>query len=250
MSMRSLVALLSLACPMLHAQSAVALLKQGDAFAAKLQTESALKSYVPAERLEPTNARILVRIAREYRHLMTDASKLEDKLKLGIIALDYSQRAAALAPTDSEAQIAPAITYGRMLPILGSKEQFEASRRIKEAADKALKLDPNNDVAWHVLGRWHQALANISVFKSLFAPLLYGSLPTTTNEAAVKCFERAIKIDSTRLMHVIELGRTYALMGRNTDARRMLTKGLAMPDVEKDDPETRVRGAEALAKLP
>ena len=43
-------------------------------------------------------------------------------------------------------------------------------------------------------------------------------------------------------MHYIELGRVYAQMGRPDDARRLITKGLAMKETEKDDPETKRRG--------
>jgi hypothetical protein len=38
-------------------------------------------------------------------------------------------------------------------------------------------------------------------------------------------------------------------MGKTEEARRYLEKGLSMPRVEKDDPETKRRGQEALAKL-
>ena len=86
-------------------------------------------------------------------------------------------------------------------------------------------------------------------FKRAMGSLVYGKLPSSTNQAAVACFEKAIAINPTRLMHHIELGRTYAQMGKKDDARRLIAKGLAMPDVEKDDPETKQHGREALAKL-
>jgi hypothetical protein len=50
-------------------------------------------------------------------------------------------------------------------------------------------------------------------------------------------------------VHYVELGRAYAQMGRTAEARRFIEKGLAMPNVEKDDPETKRRGQETLAKL-
>ena len=92
-------------------------------------------------------------------------------------------------------------------------------------------------------------LAEISPIKRLLAPLFYGKLPTSTNENAAKCFQQAIKINPNRLMHHIELGRTYARMGRTADARVCIEKGLAMPELEKDDPELKRRGREVLAKL-
>ena len=63
------------------------------------------------------------------------------------------------------------------------------------------------------------------------------------------CFQRAIQINPNRLVHYIELGQVYAQMGKSADARRVIVQGLAMPDVEKDDPEIKRRGHETLAKL-
>ena len=180
---------------------------------------------------------------------MADATASEEKLRLGRIALDYAQRAAALAPNDSEAQLSIAISYGKMLPLLGIKEQIEASRRIKDTADKAIRLDPHNDLAWHVLGRWNRVLADVNLVKRGVASLIYGKLPQTTTEEAVRCFKKALELNPNRLMHYVELGRAYAQMGRTAEARQFIEKGLTMPDVEKDDPETKRRGRETLAKL-
>jgi tetratricopeptide (TPR) repeat protein len=246
----SVATALLLTCAASRAQSAAdELIKKGDICDVKLQATEALKYYLPAEKLEPKNARLFVCISRQYRHLMTDAATRDEKLILGGIALTYAQRARALAPNDAEAQLAVAITYGKMLPFQGTKDQVAASPRIKEAADKALKLDPRNDTAWHILGRWQRVLAGMNPIKRALAPLFYGKLPTGTNEAAVACFQKAIEINPNRLMHYIELGIAYAQMGRPDDARRFIAKGLAMPDVEKDDPGTKQRGREVLAKL-
>jgi len=231
------------------AQSVDELLKKGEVFDQRLEAGKALKYYLEAEKLDPKNVRILVRIARQYRHLMVDTKSKEEKLRLGRMALDYSLPAAALAPMDPEAQLAVAITYGKMLPLLGTKEQVEASPRIKAAVDKTLRLDPRNDTAWHILGRWHRSLAEIGSVKRALAGAIYGRLPLGSNEEAATALEKAVVLNPNRLMHYIELGRVFLQMGRIDDARRTLKKGLAMPDMEKDDPETKQRGREALAKL-
>jgi tetratricopeptide (TPR) repeat protein len=231
------------------AESVSELMVKGDAFDVKFQAADALKIYLAAEKMEPNSLPLAIRIARQYRHLMTDTKPLESKIIYGKYALAYAQRAATLGPQDSEAQLSPAITYGKLSPLLGSKERVEFSPLIKESVDKALKLDPQNDLAWHVLGRWHQALAEIGGVKRTMSKLLYGTLPATTNEESVKCFEKAISINPNRLRHYIELGITYAHMNRSAEARQNIEKGLAMPDSEKDDAELKVRGREVMGKL-
>jgi tetratricopeptide (TPR) repeat protein len=231
------------------AELAEELIQKGDVFYNKLQAAEALKFYLPAEKLDPDNVRLLVRIAREYRHLMSDATKAKEKRLLGNTAVTYAERAVALAPNDPEAQLALAISYGKMLPLEGTSQQIASSRLIKIAVDKVIELDPDNDLAWQVLGRWYRALAEIGPVKRAFAQVTYGKLPPAKHEDAVRCFEKAIELNPNRVMHYIELGRTYALMDRDADARTFIDKGLAMPETEKDDPETKNLGRQTLKKL-
>jgi Flp pilus assembly protein TadD len=99
------------------------------------------------------------------------------------------------------------------------------------------------------LGRWYLALADVGTVKRALAQVVYGKLPAAKYEDAARCFEKAIALNPNRLMHYIELGRTYAQMGRDVDARKLITKGLTMPETEKDDPETKNLGRQILKKL-
>jgi tetratricopeptide (TPR) repeat protein len=233
----------------LHAQPADKLISEGDLFYAKLQAGEALKYYLPAERLDPNNVRLLVHISREYRHLMSDAANTSDKVRLGGVAVNYANRAAALAPRDPEAQLAVAISYGKVQPFEGNRQRFEAVHIIKDAADKALELDPGNDLAWHVLGRWYKGVAEVDGLHRALAQAAFGSLPSATYEEAATCFEKAIQLNPNRLMHYIELGSVYAQMGRKDEARRFVAKGLSMQSTEKDDPETKREGQQLLSTL-
>jgi tetratricopeptide (TPR) repeat protein len=247
--LRLLCAVVCLSALAARAEDADALIAKGDQFDKKLQAKEALEDYLPANKLEPNNVHVLVCIARQYRHLMSDTSSKKEKLRLGNISLEFAGRAAILAPKNAEAQLSPAISYGKMLPYMGSRDQVNASPRIKAAVDRTLRLDPTNDTAWHILGRWNRVLANINVVKRILAKALYGDLPVTTNETAERCLLKAIAINPNRLIHYIELGRIYAQMGRKEEARKYIQKGLAMPNKEKDDPEMKEIGQQTLQKL-
>ena len=182
--------LLEMSAANAYGQSVDELLKKGEVFDERFEAGEALKYYFRAEKLEPKDVRILVCIARQYRHLMADAKSKEEKLKLGRVALGYGQRAATLAPNDAEAQLSVAITYGKMMSLMGTKEQVDASPRIKSALDKTLRLDARNDTAWHILGRWHRTLAEIGGVKRALAGAIYGSLPKGSNQEAAGCLEK------------------------------------------------------------
>jgi len=240
---------LALASPAAGAESAEELIQQGDVFYDKLQAAEALKFYLPAEELDSNNVRLLVRIARQYRHLMSDATNAGVKWQLGTTAVDYAQRAVALSPNNPEAQLALAISYGKILPFEETKQRVVTSRLVKNAADKVIALDPTNDLAWLVLGRWYFGLADLGGLERTWARVAYGTLPPAKYEDAVRCFEKAVALNTNRLMHYVELGRAYEKMGRHADARKFITKGLAMPEMEKDDPESKKLGRQILKKL-
>src|SRR5678815_2467962 len=75
---------LALASTGLGAESAEELIQKGDVFYEKLQAAEALKFYLPAEKLDSNNVRLLVRISRQYRHLISDATKTSEKRQLGL----------------------------------------------------------------------------------------------------------------------------------------------------------------------
>lgn len=225
------------------------LMKNGDACDAKFQCDQALVYYLPAEKLMPNDGALLVKISRQYALRMNDLPKEADKIASGRKALSYAERAVAAAPNECDSHLSVAICLGKLTPYLGNREMIEASRKIKTEADKAVKLNPKNDYAWHLLGRWHQSLANIGGATRLLAGIIYDGLPAASNEQAVECFKKAIALNPKRLVHTVELGRTYAMMGKKAEAKKLLEAGLAMADKEKDDPETKQRGRATLKDI-
>lgn len=225
------------------------LVKQGDGYDAQFKPEAALQCYLPAEKLNPNDAPLLVKIARQYVYRMADLSGKADQLKSGRTALAYAERAAKLAPKESDPHLAIAICLGKLSPLVGNKESIEASYKIKTEAETAAKLNPKDDFAWHLLGRWNQELAQIGGMTRAVAMIVYGALPSASHDEAVKCFQKAIALNPNRLIHYVELGRTYALMQRKAEARKFIEQGLAMSNRDRDDPETKERGRKTLQTL-
>lgn len=225
------------------------LVKNGDACDGKFQFDQALGYYLPAEQLEPQNGALLVKISRQYVLRMSDLPNNGEKIASGRKALAYAERAVAVAPNECDSHLSVAICLGKLTPYLSNRETVEASKKIKISADKAVKLDPKNDYAWHLLGRWHQSLANVGGATRMLAGIIYNGLPVASNEEAVECFKKAMTLNPKRLVHVVELGRTYAMMGRKAEAKTYLEAGLAMPNKEKDDSETKQRGRATLKDI-
>jgi tetratricopeptide (TPR) repeat protein len=249
-SLKALSAIFALLALTASAQSDIAaLVTQGDAFDTKLENQHALDAYLQAERLGAKDAETLYRIARQYALLMNDTTSESTQRDLGETALAYAKRAVAADPKSAKAQLSAAVCYGRLVPYVSSKQKVEYSRLIKEHAEIALKLDPTDSYAWHILGVWNYELAKMGTFMRGVVRVVYGAIPPASNEEAARLLQKAVQIAPDRVSHHVELGRAYLAMGRTDEARAELERGLALPDVEKDDPVSKKRATEALKEI-
>jgi tetratricopeptide (TPR) repeat protein len=246
----ALLILAILAAPGLRASEDFAtLVKKGDAFDAALKTKEALAVYLEAEKLQPNDADLLHKIAKQYGETMDDVTSKADKEALGMKSLRYAKRAVAADPQNAMAQLAAAVAHGRVATYLDNKTKIAYSKLVKEHVDKSLALDPNNDLTYHVLGAWHYELANLNPLLRAIAKLIYGDIPAASNEEAVKNYKKAIELNPKRLANHVELGRAYVALGQKEPAKAELEKGLSMPNRQRDDDEEKRRAREALKKI-
>jgi hypothetical protein len=231
------------------ANDATGWIAQGDADEQNIHTQAALECYLQAEKITPNDSDVLYRMAREYAELMPDQNSEAEKQRLGETALGYAQRAVAGDPHNAHAQLALAICYGRLAKFQDDRTKIDYSRKIKENAEEALRLDPKLDYADFVLGDWNYEMANLNPVLRWLAEIIYGQLPDASNAMAAAYFQHAIALAPQRVAHHIELGRTYAAMGKPDLARTEIERGLALPILEKDDETMKQRGRDVLAAL-
>ena len=246
--MRAL-ALLLLAATLANAQTAAALLAQGMALDEKSKNAEALVVFLEADKLQPNDAEILRLIARQYCQLIPATTTPAGKKQLALKSLDPALRAVQADPENANARLSLAIVYGRVAEHEGARRKVELSRLIKQEAEAAVRLDPGQELAWHILGRWNYELANFNPVLKALAQTIYGKFPDASNAKAAEHLQKAIALNPRSVLHHVELGRTYAALGEKTKARQEIEKGLALPSLAKDDEETKQRGRQALKQL-
>lgn len=239
---------LSTPCPV-DAASAADFVAKGDAFDAEMKTAEALEAYLAAEEAGADDAELLIKIATQYGESMVDYSDESSQKAAGEKALAYALRAVEKDPSNADAQLAVAICYGRLLDYLPAKQKVEYSRQVKSYAEKAIELNPSSDYAWHMLGRWHRAVATTGILLKGIVEIVYGGLPDASLEDSAEAFEKAVSLVPSRVAHHVELGLTYAEMGQDEKARRSIERGLSLPNQERDDPDTKERGRDRLEDL-
>ncbi len=229
-------------------QSASEWKRKGDSLESSGKSKEALEAYLNADKKDPNEAEILVKIAKQYGDMMPSL-KGGARKDAAAKSLEYSRKAVKANPKHSDSHLSVALSLGKSTEFYGSRQKIEASREIKSAADNALRLNRKSDYAHHMLGRWHQEMAGIGGASRLIAKVVYGGVPKGSYAEALEHFDKARKLKPNRLIHQIEYGRTLAMLGRKADAKTEIQRGLDMPNREADDGESKVRGRETLRGL-
>ncbi len=208
---------------------------QGDASDARHESKAALAVLQQAEAIEPQNLGVLLRISKQYTDLI-DATKVKEDAKgFAEKALDYGKRAVARDANSAKAHLNLSICYGKMTDFVGNKTKMEYAKIIRDEAQRSIVLDPKDDYAWHVLGRWHSGVANLNGVLKALASFVYGGLPPASNEDAVRCFKKSIEIAPQRMMHHAELAHAYQQMSKPDLAAQVWQNVLGIRAVDAQD---------------
>lgn len=225
------------------------LIKKSDALDKLGKNQEALTLCLEAEKASPNDSEILRRIAKQYAELVLDAPDQAQKRSRADQALNFARRSVAASPKNALTHLSLAICYGRAATVSDAKTKIAYSKLIKQHADDALALDPNNDLTHFVLGSWCYEMANLNGFLRAMARVVYGAIPTATNKDAVRFLEKAVALNPRRVSNHAALGRAYAALGDTERAKQSLSKALTLPNGDKADDIVKKEVRENLAKL-
>ena len=64
---------------------------------------------------------------------------------------------------------------GRLALLSDNKTKVRLAHDAREEAVTALALEPSNDLAHHLMGRWHYEMANLNVVVRTLVRVMYGT---------------------------------------------------------------------------
>ncbi|MGD8229119.1 MAG: hypothetical protein PVH82_14250 [Desulfobacteraceae bacterium] len=230
--------------------SSLDLISQGDAAYKKFDNKAALEFFKNALETDPKNYEAAWKSARAYVDVGEKLSDKKERRSYYEKGYECAQKAVAIHPNGSKGHLFLSIAIGQVALDAGAKERVRLSKEVKSEVDKALSIDPLDDVAWHVLGRWHRRLSSLSWIEKNFANMFLGGVPREASmENAVDCFKKAIQLNPAHINHHLELGITYEKMGEKDLAVKAYTKVLKLPIRDADDEDHKKEAEERLRKM-
>lgn len=222
---------------------------EGDVYRDAFNSKMALESYLNANREDSSNATYIWKIVREYTDLGFFADSDDDTKAHYADAEKWARDCVSMFPDNADCHLFLSVAMGRVALFSGGKKKVNLSKEVKEEAVKAIELNPNLDGSYHVLGRWNREVANLSWFLRAAAKIIYGGLPSASNEDAIKNFDIAIDLRPDRMLHYFELGVTYKELGEKAKAKEAFEKCLSMEVAERQDAGRQEDSREFLKKL-
>ncbi len=233
-----------------YSQTAQEWLAKGDSAYAKFDNPAALEAYQKAVEVTPTNYEALWKLSRAYVDVGETLKDKDQRKRYYQKAEEYARKAIEVNPNGAKGHLYLSVALGRVALDASPKERIRMSKEIKAEVDKALALDPNDDIAWHVLARWHRKLSTLSWIEKKFANLFLGGVPKEASiQKAVEAFQKAIAINPNHINHHLQLAITYEKMGEKAKAIEEYKTVLQLPIKDADDPEHKAYAQERLEDL-
>lgn len=231
-----------------HSQDLSALFREADRLENLPNETAALSKVKEVLKLSPANLQALskaselcVRIGKRQ----TDEKKMNDFYQA---ARTYANIALQIDSNHSMANCALAMTLGCVSLTKSGKAKIAASKEIKWYTDKAIKIDPTNYKAWHVLGRWNYEIANLNFVERAAVKILYGGLPPASVDQAIVAFEKAHALSNGFVQNYFEMARAYYKKGRKAKAIQLMKMMQQLPNHTEEDASVKLQGAALLGE--
>lgn len=201
----------------------------GDAALAKFDLGSALNAYRAAHTRSPDDYEATWKLARALCDKSTLSKDSTEQKQCCIEAEKLARAAVKLNPDDSKGHAYLAVAVGKLALYEGGKRKVELANQVKTEAQRAIRLNDKEDLAYHVLGVWNREMVELNWVLRKFAELFYGKFPSASLDDAIHDLERASQLAPETIPHRVELGITLVSARRWQEANDHLEKALAMP---------------------
>lgn len=193
------------------------LLDSGDVYYGAFNNRSALEWYRRAYVQCPDTYEALMKMTRAYIDMGQEATvgKAEPLLIAGLRFTDTLQ---LRYPDSSQAYFLKSVAAGNLCFIRKGARKVGLVRMVERNAKKAIELAPDFAPAYVLLGIYYREIAIANPVLKMLARVLLGGMPDGTLTDSERTLQKALDISPRNVFALLELSRTYLLMGKKNEA--------------------------------
>jgi tetratricopeptide (TPR) repeat protein len=224
------------------AQDINAIIKEADRLELLPDELGSLLKFKEVLKIKPTHLHALSKgseLCSRIGQRQTNAKLRDDYYKAAKI---YAETALKIDSVNAEANTSMAIMLGRTTLTKSGKEKIASAKDIKKHVDIALKSNPSNFLAWHVLGRWHYEISNLNMVERAAAKVFYGGIPSSSLKLGIAAFEKVRALNPGFVLNYLELAKSYHRINQNAKASALINEMLLLPNHSEDDPAVKELG--------
>jgi tetratricopeptide (TPR) repeat protein len=197
----------------------------------------------------PNNAEVLWRLSRVVYHIAdhmptSTGSEKDAQLAEYQKAFSYADEAVKADPKNSMAYTYRAVANGKIALFKGVFSVSGIVNSVREDCEKAISLDPNNAIAYYVLGRTHAKLAEKPKMFRWPLGLAWGNI-----DDAIKFYNKAVSIDPNFVMFRLDLAKAYISQDSFQQAKVQLQAIPQLPKRDEDDDQMKAEAAKLLQEI-
>jgi len=218
-----------------NAQTEKELYEQGLKYKKQVNNKKMLVTFKKLVDMQPENAEYLANLSFAFSKVGANLEDEATQLKYYAKAKSLAKKAKELDNNNALAHYAYALALARENENASSKTKIANAKEIQKECEIALKLNPNEAGAYHIMGRWHRTFAGFGKTKTALVNTFFGGKPEGGTYAdAIENFKKAIKLEPWYMMHTYQLAVTYHEMGKDDLAKEYVLKAMKLPQTYED----------------
>ncbi len=212
--------------------------------------EATMKLLKAAEELDGQNEEVIWKISRGYFDFADrKPNDTEYKKKYIYDGRTYAEKALALNDKSAGGHKWYAIHHGQIGEAEGTEQKIKNSYGMRDHTMLAIKYDPSNAGNYHVMGRWHYALSDLSWLERQVASIIYATPPEASFEEALEFFKKAHELDKKDIRNMLYIGYCYDELDNEKEAADWFNMAINANATSESDRGLQAEAKEALDDL-
>ena len=194
------------------------------------------KNRFSCESSSPITRRVALKYLEWGDTIYDDKGATEDidKKELFEQGLDWSRTALREDTLDHLNYETMSMSFAAIISVSGLRGKAHMADSVRIYAEECIYLEPKNDRAYHILGRWHYEVSKLGWFTKVLAKVFFGESPEGSFERATNYFNKALELDNI-VVHRYWLGMTYLEEGQKDKALEQFRILQDLPLVQHND---------------